>query len=135
MVLEEIQIDNEITNVSQEVIFFCEQNQVLQEQLEKFEERNKEESEKATQTKIDLKLQVEEATTIKESISNSLKDKLEKLATEIEKQSEEIVKLKRMLEDKDKELKIICEKNQVLQEELDESKKRIKNNLTRPHRL
>ena len=70
----------------------------MKEQLEKFEKRNQEEYE----TIVDLKLQVEEATTIKEAISNSLKDKLEKLATEIEKQSKEIVKLRRQLEDKEK---------------------------------
>ena len=74
-------IDNEITNVSQEVKNICEQNQVMQEKLDKYEKRNQEESEKATQTIIDLKLQVEEATRIKESISNSLKDQLEKSAT------------------------------------------------------
>ena len=65
----------------------CEQNQVLQEQLDKDEKRNQEESEKATQTIINLKLQVKEATIIKESISNSLKDKLEKPAIGIQKQS------------------------------------------------
>ena len=53
-----------------------------------------------------MKLQVEEATRIKESISNSLKYKLEKSTTKIEKQSEEIGKLKILLEDKEKEL--IC---------------------------
>ena len=94
MVLEEIQITNEITNVLQEVKILCEQNQVLQEQLDESKKRNQEESEKATQTIIDLTIQVEEATRIKESISNSLKDKLEKSATKNEKQSEEIVKLK-----------------------------------------
>ena len=99
-------IDSEITNVLQEVKKLCEQNQVLQEKLDKSEKRNQEESENPTHTIIDLKLQVEEATRIKESISNSLKDKLEKSATEIEKHSEEIVKLKRLLEDKEKEL--IC---------------------------
>ena len=78
MVLEEIQIDNEITNASQEVKNLCEQNQVLQEKLDESKKKNQEESEKATQTIIDLKLQVEEATKIKEPISNSLKDKLEK---------------------------------------------------------
>ena len=97
-------IDNEITNVWQEVKNICEQNQVLQEQLDESKKRNQEESEKATQTIIDLKLQVEESTKIKESISNSLKDKLEKPATKNEKKSEEIVKLKRQLEDKEKEL-------------------------------
>ena len=51
-------IDNEITNVSQEVKNICLQNYVLQEQLDKDEKRNKEESEKATQTIINLKLQV-----------------------------------------------------------------------------
>ena len=51
-----------------------------------------------------MKLQVEEATRIKEAISKYLKDKLEKSATEIEKQSEDIVKLRRPLEDKQKEL-------------------------------
>ena len=76
-------IDNEITNVSQEVKNICEHNQVLQEQLDKDKKRNHEESEKATQTIINLKLQVEEATIIKEAISKSLKDKLEKLATEL----------------------------------------------------
>ena len=82
-------IDNEITNVSQEVKKHCEQNQILQEQLDKSKKRNQEEYEKATQTIIDLKLQVEEATKIKEVvISNSLKDKLEKSATYIEKKSE-----------------------------------------------
>ena len=59
---------------------------------------------KATQPIIDLKIQDEEATWIKEPIANSLKDKLEKSATKIEKQSEEIAKLKRKLEDKEKEL-------------------------------
>ena len=49
-------IDNEITNVLQEVKNLYEQNQVLQEQLEKSEKKNQEESEKATQTIIDLKL-------------------------------------------------------------------------------
>ena len=63
----------------------------------------KEESENATHTIIYLKIQVEEATRIKESISNSFKDKLEKSTTKIEKQSEEIVKLGRLLEDKEKE--------------------------------
>ena len=71
-------IDNEITNVSQEVKNICEQSQVLQEQLVKSEKRNQEEYEKATQTIINVKLQVEEATRIKESISKYLKDKLEK---------------------------------------------------------
>ena len=65
----------------------CEQKQVLQEQLDKAEKKNQEESEKATQTIINLKLQIEEATRIKEAISKSLKDKLEKSATEIEKHS------------------------------------------------
>ena len=74
--------------------------------MDKSEKRNQEESEKATQTIIDQKIQVEEATRIQEVISNSLKDKLEKLATEIEKHSEETVKLKILLEDKEKEL--IC---------------------------
>ena len=72
-------IDNAIANVSQEVKNLCEQNQVLQEKLEKYEKRNQEESEKATHTIIDLKLQVED-TRFKEAISNSLKDKLEKSA-------------------------------------------------------
>ena len=36
-------IDNEITNVSQEVKNICERNQVLQEQLDKSEKRNQEE--------------------------------------------------------------------------------------------
>ena len=40
MVLEEYQIDNEITNVSQEMKNLCEQNQVLQEKLDKSEKRN-----------------------------------------------------------------------------------------------
>ena len=71
-------IDNEITNNSQEVKNMCEQNQVLQDKLDKYEKRNQEESKKATHTIIYLKLQVEEYTRIKESISNSLKDKLEK---------------------------------------------------------
>ena len=74
-------IDNEITSVLQEVKNICEQNQVLQEQLDKAEKRNQEESEKATQTIINLKLQVKEATRIKEAISNSFKDKLEKSTT------------------------------------------------------
>ena len=60
----------------------CEQNHVLQEKLDESKKNNQEESEKATQTIIDLKLQVEEATRIKEAISNSLKDKLEKSTTE-----------------------------------------------------
>ena len=81
-------IDNEITNVLQEVKNICEQNQVLQEKLENSDKKNQGESEKATQTIIDLRLQVEEATKIKEPIFNSLKDKLEKSATKIEKQSE-----------------------------------------------
>ena len=51
-------IDNEITNISQEVKNLCEQNQVLQEQLDKYEKRNQEESKKATQTIINMKLQV-----------------------------------------------------------------------------
>ena len=80
MVLEEIQIDNEITNVLQ-VKNLCEQNQVLQEQMDKSDKSNQEEFEKAKQIIIDLKLQVEEATRIKEAISNSLKDKLEKSTT------------------------------------------------------
>ena len=54
--------------------------------MEKSDKKNQEEYEKATETIIDLKLQVEEATKIKEPISNSLKDKLEKSATKIEKQ-------------------------------------------------
>ena len=62
----------------------CEQNQVLQEQLDKSEKRNQEESNKATQTIIDLKLQVEEAMRIKEAISNSLKYKLDNSAKETE---------------------------------------------------
>ena len=41
---------------------------------------------------------------MKEAISNSLKDKLEKSATNIEKKSEEIIKRKIQLEDKEKEL-------------------------------
>ena len=80
-------IDNEITNALQEAKNIFEQNQVLREQLDKSEKRNQEEFEKATQTIINMKLQVEEATRIKEAISKSLKDKLEKSATEIEKQS------------------------------------------------
>ena len=71
--------------------------------MDKADKRNQEESGKATQIIIDLKLQVEEATRIKEAISNSLKDKLEKSSTENEKQSKEIATLKRQLEDKDKE--------------------------------
>ena len=62
MVLEEIQIGNEITNVLQEVKKLCELNQVLQEKLDESKKKNQEEFEKATQTIIDLKLQVEEAT-------------------------------------------------------------------------
>ena len=81
-------IENEITNVLQEVKNLCEHNKVLHEQLDKSEKRNQVESVKATHTIIDLKLQVEEATRIKEAISNSLKDKLEKSTTENEKQSE-----------------------------------------------
>ena len=96
--LADIMIDDEINNVSQEVKNLCEQKQVLQEQLDKAEKKNQEEFEKATQTIINLKLQIEEATRIKESISKYLKDKLEKSATEIEKHSKEIVKLKRLLE-------------------------------------
>ena len=88
MVLEEFQIENEITNVSQEVKILCEQKHVLQAKLDESKKNNQEESEKATNTIIDLKLQVEEATKIKEYISNSLKDKLEKSTTENEKQSE-----------------------------------------------
>ena len=65
VVQEEIQIDNEITNVSQEVKNLYEQNQVLQEQLDKSKKRNQEESDKTTHTIIDLKLQVEEATKTK----------------------------------------------------------------------
>ena len=61
----------------------CEHNQVLQEQLDKSEKRNQEESENPTHTIIDLKLQVEEASRIKEAIFNSLKDKLGKFATKI----------------------------------------------------
>ena len=76
-------IDNEITNVSQEVKNLCEQKQVLKEQLDKAEKKNQEEYEKATQTIINLKLQIEEATRIKEAISKSLKDKLEKSATKL----------------------------------------------------
>ena len=71
-------IDNEITNVLQKVKNICEQNQVLQEKLENSDKKNQGEFEKATQTIIDLKIQVEEATKIKEFISNSLKDKIEK---------------------------------------------------------
>ena len=41
-------IGNEITNVLQEVKNICEQNQVLHEQLEKYEKRNQEQYEKAT---------------------------------------------------------------------------------------
>ena len=74
--------------------------------MDKSEKRKQEESDKATQTIIDLKLQVKEATRIKEAISKSLKDKLEKSTTKIEKKSEEIVKLRRLLEDKENEL--IC---------------------------
>ena len=81
-------IENEISNGSQEVKNICEQNQILQEQLDKSKKRNQEEYEKATQNIINMKLQVKEATRIKEAISNSLKDKLEKSATKIEKQSE-----------------------------------------------
>ena len=84
----------------------CEQKHVLQAKLDESKKNNQEESEKATKTIIDRKLQVEEASKIKESISNSLKDKLEKSTTNNENQSEEIVKLKRLLEDKEKEL--IC---------------------------
>ena len=76
--ISDIMIDNEITNVSQEVKILCEQNQVLQQQLDESKKRNQEESEKATQNITDLKHQFKEATRIKESISNSLKDKLEK---------------------------------------------------------
>ena len=74
--------------------------------MDKAEKKNQEEFEKATQTIINLKLQIEEATRIKESISKYLKEKLEKSTTEIEKHSKEIVKLKILLEDKEKEL--IC---------------------------
>ena len=42
-ILEEIQINNEITNVSQEVKILCEQNHVLQEQLDESKIRNQEE--------------------------------------------------------------------------------------------
>ena len=56
--LEDNMIDNEITNVSQEVKDICEQNQVLQEQLDKDDKRNQEESKKDTHTMIDIKLQV-----------------------------------------------------------------------------
>jgi len=94
----------DISNALQKVEKLCKQNQVLQEQLDKSEKRNQEESEKATQTIIDLNLQVEEATRIKEAISNSLKDQLEKSAVENKRQSEEIDKLRRQLEDKEKEL-------------------------------
>ena len=93
-------IDNEITNVSQEVKNLCEQNQVLQEQLDKSEKRNQEESKKDTHTIINLKLQFGEATKIKEDIYKSLKDKHDKSTIEIENQLEEIVKLKILLEDK-----------------------------------
>ena len=55
-ILENIMIDNEITNVSQEVKDLCEQNQVLHKQLDKYEKRNQEESEKGTHTIIDLKI-------------------------------------------------------------------------------
>ena len=48
MVLEEIQINNEITNVSQEVKILYEQNQVLQEKLGKYEKRDQEDCEKST---------------------------------------------------------------------------------------
>ena len=70
--------------------------------MDKYEKRKQEESDKATHTIIDLNLQFEEATSIKEAISNSLKDKLEKSTTKIEKQSKEIVKLKKQLEYKEK---------------------------------
>ena len=70
--------------------------------MDKTEKRNQEEYEKETHTIIELKIKVEEATRLKEAISNSLKDKLEKSATKIEKKSEEIVKLRRLLEDKEK---------------------------------
>ena len=79
--LTDIMIDNEITDVLQEVKNISEHNQVLQEQLDKSEKRNQEEYKKSTQTIIDLKVQVEEATRIKEAVSNSLEDKLEKSVT------------------------------------------------------
>ena len=86
-------IDNEITNVSQEVKNLCEQNRVLQEQLDKSEKRNQEEFEKATHTIIDLKLQVKESRRIKYSISKYLKDKLEKLATELKSNKKKLSRL------------------------------------------
>ena len=46
--LVDTMIDNEITNVSQEVKNICEQNQVLQEKLDKDEKMNQEEYEKDT---------------------------------------------------------------------------------------
>ena len=48
-ILDKVELDNEITDVSQEVKNICEHNQVLQEQLDKSEKRNQEESEQATQ--------------------------------------------------------------------------------------
>ena len=72
--------------------------------MDESKKKNQEEPKKATHTIIDLKIQLEEATKIKEAISYSLKDKLEKSSIENENQSEEIVKLKRQLEDKEKEL-------------------------------
>ena len=56
--LADIMIDNETANVFQEVKNICEQNQVLQEQLDKDDKRNQEESKKDTHTMIDIKLQV-----------------------------------------------------------------------------
>ena len=84
---------------------------MLQEKLVKSKKRNQEESKKATQTIIDLKLQVEEAIRNKEAISNSLKYKLEKSTIEFEKQWEEIVKIRRLLEDKEKELRCKLQDN------------------------
>ena len=92
-ILDKVELENEITNdtvesIRRNVMNILEeagnlqaQNLALQDQLDKFEQVKEEEYDKATNTIMDLKLQVKEAIRIKEETSSSLKDELEKLAT------------------------------------------------------
>ena len=91
-------------NILEETGNFQAHNLELQDQLAKSKHVKEEEYDKATNTIMDLKLQVKEAIRIKEEISNSLKYELKKTSAKNKRQLEEISRLRRELEDKDKEL-------------------------------
>ena len=59
----------------------------LQDQIDKSKQVKEEEYDKATNTIMNLKIQVEEATKIQEEISRSLKDELEKSSAENKRKS------------------------------------------------